>query len=33
MSSSSGYRNSDDYRQQYRQAFMNGYNQGYGYRR
>jgi hypothetical protein len=32
MSSSTGYRNSDDYRQQYRQAFMNGYNQGYGRR-
>jgi len=33
MSSSNGYRSSDDYKRDYRQAFMNGYNQGYGYRR
>jgi hypothetical protein len=33
MSSSTGYRSENDYKTQYRQAFMNGYNQGYGYRR
>ena len=32
MSSSNGYRSSDQYKQEYRQAFMNGYNQGYGRR-
>ena len=32
MSSSTGYRSSDDYKSQYRNAFMNGYNQGYGRR-
>jgi hypothetical protein len=32
MSSSNGYRSSDDYKREYRQAFMNGYNQGYGRR-
>jgi len=31
--STSGYNNSNQYKQDYRQAFMNGYNQGYGYRR
>lgn len=30
MSSSSGYRSSDEYKQEYRRAFMNGYNQAYG---
>jgi len=33
MSSSNGYRDSEDYKQEYRQAFMNGYSQGYGSRR
>ncbi|MDP9268778.1 MAG: hypothetical protein M3P27_10710 [Acidobacteriota bacterium] len=32
MSASNGYRNSDQYKQEYRQAFMNGYNQGFGRR-
>jgi hypothetical protein len=31
--STSGYGGSNQYKQEYRQAFMNGYNQGYGYRR
>jgi hypothetical protein len=33
LSSSNGYRDSEDYKQSYRQAFMNGYSQGYGSRR
>jgi len=33
MSSSSGYRSADDYKRDYRQAFMNGYNQAFGNRR
>ncbi|HSE49345.1 MAG TPA: hypothetical protein VLA96_09085 [Terriglobales bacterium] len=32
MSSSSGYRSADDYKREYRQAFMEGYNQAYGRR-
>jgi hypothetical protein len=32
MSSSTGYGSSDQYKQEYRQSFMNGYQQGYGRR-